>query len=438
MNISLLSRLSRRLNAKFTRTKTALAICTSVLLILPLTAASQVEFEASGNIAVEHRYFLKEALYSEQLSHNQSSISIQPELYWQWNDGNDSIIFSPFYRVDSQDGNRFYRVDSQDGNRTHGDIRELAYVHASDDWELRVGIRKEFWGVTEFQHLVDVINQTDGVEDFDGEDKLGQQMINLSLVNDWGIVDVFLLPGFRERTYPGLRGRLRGPVVVDNDNVNYESSAGQQHLDFAVRWAHSLGDFDLGAYWFHGTNRVPLFSISTQSPISNVVQYSLQQYYSQMDQLGIDVQATLGDWLWKFESIYRDTSIEDFWATQGGFEYSFIGVFDTNLDLGLLMEHSWDSRGEVELSEQGSLLQNDLFLGARLAFNDMQSSEFLMGIGSDLDHNAFSLLVEASRRFGDDFIVSFDLRLLQSNEENDLLYILRNDDHAQLSLAWYF
>ena len=79
---------------------------------------------------------------------------------------------------------------------------------------MRVGIRKEFWGVTEFQHLVDVINQTDGVEDFDGEDKLGQQMVNLSLVNDWGIVDLFLLPGFRERTYAGEEGRLRGPLVV--------------------------------------------------------------------------------------------------------------------------------------------------------------------------------------------------------------------------------
>ena len=42
-----------------------------------------------------------------------------------------------------------------------------------------------------------------------------------------------------------------------------------------------------------------------------------------------------------------DTNLEDFWATQAGFEYSFIGVFESNLDLGLLMEHSWDSRGEV-------------------------------------------------------------------------------------------
>lgn len=430
MIFSLHKELSTLFNTKLKRSITAISVCTSVLLIQPLfliAVASDVEFESSGNIAVEHRYFFKEALYAEKLSNNQSSLSIEPELYWQWNGGNDSVIFTPFYRV-----------DSEDENRTHGDIRELAYIHASDDWELRVGIRKEFWGVTEFQHLVDVINQTDGVEDFDGEDKLGQQMINLSLVNDWGIVDVFLLPGFRERTYAGEEGRIRGPLVVDKNNVSYESSAGQQHLDLAVRWAHSVGDFDLGAYWFHGTNREAYLTPSLQGLASSEEQYTLQSYYSQMDQLGIDIQATLGDWLWKFESIYRDTSVEDFWATQAGFEYSFIGIYDTNLDLGLLMEHSWDSRGEVELGTQGSFLQNDLFLGARLAFNDMQSSELLMGIGSDLDHNAFTFLVEASRRFGDDFIVSFDLRLLQSNEESDLLYSLSHDDHAQLSLAWYF
>ena len=409
----------------FTCSLITMAVGATLLLSNPIFAseeASDVEFEASSNIAIEQRYFFKDALYPEQLSHSQTSLSIETELYWQWNGGNDSIIFTPFYRV-----------DSQDSQRTHGDIRELAYVHASDDWELRVGIRKEFWGVTEFQHLVDVINQTDGVEDFDGEDKLGQQMINVSVVNDWGIVDVFLLPGFRERTYAGAEGRLRGPLVVDEDNISYESSAGQQHLDLALRWAHSVGDFDLGAYWFHGTNREAYLSPSALESASKLV-----QYYSQMDQLGVDVQATLGDWLWKFEGIHRSTSLEDFWATQAGFEYSFIGVFESNLDLGLLMEHSWDSRGEVELGAQGSLMQNDLFLGARLAFNDMQSSELLMGIGSDLDHNAFSFLLEASRRFGDDFIVSLDVRLLQSNEENDLLYSLSNDDHAQLSASWYF
>lgn len=397
---------------------TAIALFISVLPCNPLQA-NEIEFEVSGNIALEQRYFFKEGLYPQQLNHSQTSLTFEPELYWQWGNGNDSIIFTPFYRL-----------DSADTNRSHGDIRELAYVHAGDDWELRLGIRKEFWGVTEFQHLVDVINQTDGVEDFDGEDKLGQQMVNLSLVNDWGIVDVFLLPGFRERTYPGKKGRLRSPLVVDENNVSYESSAGQQHLDLAIRWAHSVGDFDIGAYWFHGTNREAYLTPSAEN--------TLQQYYVQMDQLGVDVQATLGDWLWKFEGIYRSTTQQDFWASQAGFEYSFIGVFESALDLGMLMEHSWDSRGETRIGEPGALLQNDVFFGSRLAFNDMQSSELLMGFSCDLDHTAYSFLIEANRRFGDDIIISIDVRLLQTDDEQDLLYTLRSDDHAQLAVAWYF
>jgi hypothetical protein len=394
----------------------------TVLSLLLSFSSVAIEFEASGKLAVEQRYFFKEAQYPEQFDSGQSSLAIEPELYWSWNDGFDSITFTPFYRF-----------DNQDDNRQHGDIRELAYIHAADDWEVRVGIRKEFWGVTEFQHLVDVINQTDGVEDFDGEDKLGQQMINLSLVNDWGIVDVFLLPGFRERTFAGENGRLRGPVAVDKDNVSYESSAGQQHLDVALRWTHSIGDFDVGSYWFHGTNRDPILT-----PSVNGGEVVLQQFYNQMDQFGVDVQATLGDWLWKFEGIYRKTTEEDFFASQAGFEYSFIGVFDTNLDLGLLTEYAWDSRGEVPIGGTGSVFQNDLFLGTRLAFNDMQSSELLMGIGTDLDHNATSFLVEASRRFGDNFKVSLDVRLLQSTDELDVSYSLRHDDHVQLSVEWYF
>jgi len=380
------------------------------------------EFEFSGKVGVEQRYFVDEGNDPEQVSHNQSSIVFEPELYWGWNNGSDSITFKPFLRL-----------DSEDEERTHGDIRELSYIHAGDDWEVRTGIRKEFWGVTEFQHLVDVINQTDGVEDFDGEDKLGQLMVNLSVVNDWGIVDVFLLPGFRERQFNGSDGRLRLPILVDNDSISYQSSAKDQHLDLALRWSHSIGDFDIGSYWFHGTNRDPLLSLSVND--ENVL---FKQYYQQMDQLGFDVQATLGDFLWKFETIYRHTDIESYWATQAGFEYSYVGIFDSNIDLGLLMEHGWDSRGEGDGNSAGASVQNDLFIGARLAFNDMQSSEILMGMGSDLDHNGFSFLFEASRRLGESFKASLDVRLMQSNEPADLLYQIKNDDHLQLAIDWYF
>ena len=58
---------------------------------------------------------------------------------------------------------------------------------------------------------------------------------NLALINDWGTVDLFLLPYFRERTFPGINGRLRSQPRVDSDQALYESSDKEKHLDYAVK-----------------------------------------------------------------------------------------------------------------------------------------------------------------------------------------------------------
>lgn len=157
-----------------------------------------------------------------------------------------------------------------------------------------------------------------------------------------------------------------------------------------------------------------------------------------MDQFGLDVQATLGNFLWKFESVYRDTKDDSYWATQAGFEYTYVGVFGSNADVGLLMEHAWDSRGEGSETEVISSFQNDLYIGSRIAFNDAPSSEILMGVGTDLNHSATSFIFEMSRRFGDNVKVSADARILQSSEPLEQLYAIKEDDHLQVSIDWYF
>ena len=387
-------------------------------LLAALPVQAETYFEASGKVAAELRGFTQDAQFSGQDHDSNLSFYVEPELFWEWNDGDDSLTFTPYLRV-----------DENDSERTHADIRELSWVHVGEDWELRTGIRKVFWGVTEFQHLVDVINQTDGVDDFDGEDKLGQPMVNLSLVRGWGIVDLFLLPGFRERTFAGTEGRLRGGLVVDTDSAEYESSAEEKHLDTAIRWSHTLGDFDLGAYWFHGTNRDPELSVRTQS--GNTV---LVPRYVQMDQLGFDLQATIDSWLWKVETIWRDTEKEDYFAAQAGFEYTFYGIQDSSADLGVLLEYGWDERGE----NASSNVQNDLFFGGRVTLNDASSTELLAGIGHDLDFDSQSLIVEASRRYGDNWKVSIDGRFFSADDPRDLASALDNDDHLQFTVERYF
>jgi hypothetical protein len=189
--------------------------------------------ELSGYIEIEGRFFLDDPLFEGQ-KRDSGSFAVEPDYYHEWESGS-SFTFVPFARF-----------DSADTRRTHYDIRELNYLHLAESWELRVGFAKVFWGTTEFLHLVDIINQTDLVENIDGEEKLGQPMVHLSVPRDWGTVDMFVMPWFRERTFPGSGGRLRSGLLVDTGNPEYESGAKENHVDFALRYSHTIGDWDLG------------------------------------------------------------------------------------------------------------------------------------------------------------------------------------------------
>ena len=379
------------------------------------------EFEVRGNIELQARVFSEDPLFEIQPGSNLSAAA-EPEFFWSWNGGNDSFEFVPFARV-----------DQHDDERTHSDIREFSWIHVGDDWESRIGVRRVFWGVTEFQHLVDIINQSDTVEDVDNEDKLGQPMLNLSLVKDYGIFDFYVLPYFRERTFNGAEGRPAIPFI-NPDLAVFEHQDEENHIDFAIRWAHSIGDYDIGLSVFDGTSRDPL--IIPQPGVIPIVGIPLPlvPYYQQITQYGFDMQATIDDMLWKVEAIFNQNNQEDFAALQAGFEFSQYGVFESNADLGWLMEYGWDERG----TEATGINQNDIFFGSRLAFNDAESSDLLMGVSYDLDYQSHSFLLEASRRFGDSLKVSLDIRLFFADEASDPIFLFRQDDHLQLTAQYYY
>ena len=386
-----------------------LAIC-----VTGATATSVSEF--SGYVAVEGRIFFNEALLPEQ-ERDSVSFVLQPEYYHEWENGS-SLTAVPFARI-----------DSADSERSHLDIRELNYLWLSQNWELRVGIGKVFWGVTEFVHLVDIINQTDLVEAIDGEDKLGQPMVNLSYPTDMGTFDLFVLPYFRERTFPGISGRLRSEPVVDTDRAVYESADEEHHIDMAIRYSHSIGDWDFGIYNFNGTDREPTLVLN----VDENGQPALVPFYELINQTGLDLQTVKGNWLLKLEALYRTGQGDGFFAGVGGFEYAFVNIAQTGLDLGIVSEWALDERGDNATTP----FQNDVMLGLRLELNDAASSRLLTGFSQDLENASAAFSVEASRRFGNNWLLSMELRSFYNLSEDDPFFSVRDDGYVQLELAYY-
>ncbi len=382
--------------------------------------------EWRGNVSADYLWFTQSAAYPGQRDAYVSA-ALQPEYVHDWNGGYDQFTFKVFYRV-----------DEFDDARTRGDLRELSWLHAGEDWEVTVGVSKGFWGVTESIHLVDIINQSDTVENIDGEAKLGQPMLKLTLIRDWGELSAFVLPGFRERTFPGVNGRPRFAVVIDTDNALYQNSDAERHVDYALRYSHSIGDWDVGLSFFNGTSREPRFVVN--GVIVNGLPTSVVPLYEQITQFGVDVQAIAGDWLWKLEAIHRTGQGERFVAVAAGFEYTFVGAFDSDVDIGMIAEYLYDGRDDNVTTSpfSSSPFQNDLVLGLRFVLNDAQSTEVLASVIGDLDGQGLSYNIEASRRLGDSFKLSIEARGVSRVQAGSILASFERDNRIRSELAWYF
>ena len=393
----------------------------SLLALAPAPGA----VELSGRFELEPRGFTQSPAHPRQ-TRNGVSLAVQPELYHSFDDDRQSLLFSPFLRL-----------DTADDRRTHFDVRELLYQRVFDDAELRIGIGRVFWGVTESYHLVDIINQTDLVENIDREDKLGQPLVNLTFIRDWGALDLFMLPGFRERTYPGREGRLRSEPFVDTDRATYESGAGRQRIDYAVRWSNAIGDFDIGVAHFHGTSREPRLLPECATPGCNPVTgegFVLAPRYEVVHRTSLDLQATKDATLWKLEALHESGQGDSYVAWVAGFEYTWFGIDESDMDLGLLVEHLFDGRG----GNAPHPLENDVFAGVRLAFNDEASTELLAGVIADGEGDATNLNLEASRRIGERWKVELEARAWTGVDRDDAMYPLQRDDYVQLTLSRFF
>ena len=398
----------------------------AVLFLFKLPVVLAQSFDYSGQVALEVRGFPEEPLLPGQFEGAQFSSFLEPEFRWRNADRDSLLKFTPFIRV-----------DAADDKRTHFDIREANWRKIAGDWEFLIGATRIFWGVTESRHLVSIINQIDYVEDIDEEDFLGQPMVQIGRQSDFGRFDIFLMTGFRERTFPGRDGRIRTPLPVKTGDAVYGNSAEQWHPDVALRYSHFFGDFDLGLHVFRGINREPSFVLSSDNQ-------SFTPHYNLITQAGLDLQFTRDAWLWKFEGIVREGQGDTFAAVVAGVEYTFFQVAESDIDLGIIVEGLYDGRDKLNFNNIRdkqifpTIFDKDIFLGARLAFNDVQDSSVLVGFVTDIEDGPATMRVEAERRLGEDLKIELIGQAFFEEAPKNPASFFMQDSFVTLRLSKFF
>lgn len=413
------------------------SLCAAITLaVLPVQADisfdAQVDYEATG-------YFNDGADGAQDQRFN-NSLSLQAEVYKAWDDETQSITFKPFYRH-----------DEMDDERSHGDVRELIWHKVADEYELKVGVGKVFWGVTESAHLVDIVNQTDGLESLDGEEKLGQPMVQLLLERDWGNLDLFVLPFHREREFAGPDARLSSGTEFAS--AIYESDDEENNIDLAARFSSYIDEFEYAVSFFYGNSREPVVGGFSPDGLNFT---KAQAYYPLISQLGLEFQYLNEGWAWKFEGVHKEgfpavdltlggnavlqTPLglslggeESYFATAAGFEYTQVGIFETRIDLGWVVEHLYDSR-----QEDASLaaFEHDVLLATRWAANDEADSTLLAGVMYDYEYEEYSLSFEGSTRLMDGLSVEVEARVFAPSDDSPQ-YSFRDEDFVKLTFSYY-
>ena len=380
------------------------------LLMICILFSQLIVGEIIGELSFDNRYFFNAGLQEQKKNH--TSFTFSPEIF-------------------KDDSNRIFhfkaklRKDTEDSGRNLNDIQELYLINILEDKEIKLGVSKEFWGVTETSHRVDIINQTDFTEGFDGEEKLGQPMIKISLERQWGLLDIYTLLGFRERNFSGNKGRLRLPLSINKKDSLYSSSSKNKRADFAIRWSNYYDDFDIAISHFSGTSREPRFL-----PSANEFN-ELVPVYDVIDQTGLEIQYLLDSLAIKGEVISRSGQGERFTAATYGFEYTQVGVLQTRIDLGWVVEFNHDDRLE----------SSPFVLGTRLSFNDIYDSQILSGFIVNDKSKELGFLLEASRRIGECCMLSIEGVYFDDTDEDNgqkkLFQAFKQDDFLRAEFIYY-
>ncbi|WP_137820967.1 hypothetical protein [Pseudomonas sp. D(2018)] len=393
------------------------------LSLLGGTTQANWDTEFRGGLEAQVRLFTRDAP-SPQDANVHSSYSLQPELK-ATSTSQDSVFASKL----------FYRKDFIDSRRTHWDVREFKLERRWEGTAVTVGVDSVFWGKTESQNLVDVVNQRDGVEGVFTDEKLGQPMLRLRHVASGGVFEGYYLPYSRKATYAGRHGRLRTQPGIDGERAQYRTGAEQWYPGMALRWEPSLEDVEMGLSAFHGLSRDPSFT-----PILKDGEPWFAPVYGAVTQLGVDAQYVTDETLYKLEGIYRWNQLDlvldkrNYAAVTVGIEHTIGAFLEGSGDLGLILEYNRDGIGKRSVN----VLEDDVVIGLRYTLNDFADTYLLATVAVDRIYGSKLFKAELTRRLGESLRLRLEAFAPSLRDDEEFIYGYRRDASISTSLTYYW
>ncbi len=340
-----------------------------------------------------------------------------------------------------------------------------------------------FWGVTESYNPVNIINQRGSFADVANDDRLGQPMLKLSFdTATLGTFSAMALLDFREQTYGEAPERFRLNATPDASRTIFESD---NRIDLALRNTNTIslanGSLDYGISLFSGRDRSPVYlpgcslrketvSESTCAAVNAEVQAAYEglklsdgnnyirqvfdasntgtqnfllagdsvgavPYYQDMQQIGLELAYATGDWQLKFEGAQRFTERDNYFSGVVGAEYSFGSLFGLDGSLSAAAEYIYDDRS---VFQPVTFLDDDVFAALRYDFDNVADTQITLSGLYDVNTDGKLVNLKISTRLSGNARIEFSSTFIESDDLNDPLSSLDEDDFFEVNLTYFF
>lgn len=416
------------------------------LILLCFTFSSFGEVTSKGDLTIESRVFTDD----DNDTTIDENYGLASRLQATHSHGDFEEKFSIFSRVDRKDSSRSIFI-----------IEELHWSYYKDAWSITIGHQILNWSATEAFHPADAINSRNYDSNIENAEKFGEPMVNLKWEASFGTLSFYFFPYTQNVNLPADSNRLgfqssqglvvNEPIWVDADGERVDDNFIPQYgakFDFTVKSADiSLYALNMNDRFIFGRLVDTFFGSPTGATL----------LYLPLRQYGFTVQAVMDAWVFKIETAYKDfinpdlkfsytPSIydeiekEDHSQIAWGIEYGW--AHKDGKESTVILEGQQIFGVEDDIAATYNIFQNDVLLGYRFAFNDINSKELFFSVITDLERkneNLFSASYQ--QRLTDVWTIKSGLRYIHAPKKGLTASNLENLHKANqfyLNLVRYF
>ena len=312
-------------------------------------------------------------------------------------------------------------IDTHEEERNYLRANEayLQYDFVEQDLRVNAGREVVFWGALEVYNPVDIINIQNLSRDPFEVFKIGAYLISLGKYFESSEIELLATLYEQDQEFPGKESPyyIFPPFLTYDKNLITEESRTRPTVYLKYSGStDTIYPLDYALVISNGYDRQRFITLVGDGVLR-------QNAYIASKFLTFDtlvVNATL----LKLEASYTDVKdvpfISDYYQVGAGIEHTLEQIY-RGWNMGLISEYYLYKTTDKDKFDDLRLFQsfqNDLFLGFRLTFNDVASSEIVGGGIFDLEYDGeYSLFAEFNTRVFDRFTVSADIRKIVPNTE---------------------